>query len=288
MRFIVAVAEERNFTRAAARCHISQPALSRQVAEVEQLLGAKLFERQSRHVEITRTGGIFAREARRALEQSKRAIGLVQSAIKQDEQPLRLGISLLADIPKQQGLLDRARKSSRQVTFTNRAAYTQQLVRDLLRGDLDLAIVDLPMHERGLRQHLISSECLIAAFPEKFRVPKQPSLRFRNILGAPLTLISKTIDPARPLIEQALASAGSRSFKPTEAESLQELLDAVPLEGRIGLVRESAMRFQRHGVVYRQISDSVQLTSALAWRADDRRPKLQSFRDALITFANQK
>jgi hypothetical protein len=68
MRFIVAIAEERNFTRAAVRCHITQPALSRQVAEVEQLLGAKLFERRSRHVEITRPGGIFAREARRALE----------------------------------------------------------------------------------------------------------------------------------------------------------------------------------------------------------------------------
>jgi hypothetical protein len=50
MRYVVAVAEERNFTRAALRCHVTQPALSRQIAVVEATLGAKLFERRTRSV----------------------------------------------------------------------------------------------------------------------------------------------------------------------------------------------------------------------------------------------
>ena len=73
MWFVVAVAEERNFSRAANRCNIAQPALSRRVKEVEEALGTKLFERQTRSVSVTAAGKVFVREARRALEQSRRA-----------------------------------------------------------------------------------------------------------------------------------------------------------------------------------------------------------------------
>jgi len=78
MRFVVAVAEERNFTRAAMRCHISQPALSRRVSEVESVLGARLFERRTRSVSITKAGHLFIREARRTLEQGQRTVSLVR------------------------------------------------------------------------------------------------------------------------------------------------------------------------------------------------------------------
>src|SRR6266545_4270994 len=100
MRFVVAVAEERNFTRASERCHISQPALSRRVKEVESALGARLFERRTRGVTVTRAGQLFVREARRSIEQGHRTVSLVQALASQERRPISVGISCLADIPR--------------------------------------------------------------------------------------------------------------------------------------------------------------------------------------------
>lgn len=83
MWFVVAVAEERNFSRAAIRCNIAQSALSRRIQKVEEILGIKLFERRTRFVRVTLAGKLFVREARRTLEQSRRTVSLVQSFAKQ-------------------------------------------------------------------------------------------------------------------------------------------------------------------------------------------------------------
>ena len=87
MRLIVAVAEERNFTRAATRCNISQPALSKRVSEIESALGTRLFERHTRKVTVTQTGQLFVREARHTLEQGHRTVSLVQALATREQNP---------------------------------------------------------------------------------------------------------------------------------------------------------------------------------------------------------
>ncbi len=96
MWFVVVVAEERNFSRAAIRCNIAQPALSRRIQKVEEAIGTKLFERHTRFVRVTPSGKLFVREARRALAQSKRTVSVVQAFAKQQERPLVVGLSSLA------------------------------------------------------------------------------------------------------------------------------------------------------------------------------------------------
>ena len=72
MRYIVAVARERNFTRAAEQLHVAQQALSQQVRAVEQMLGAQLFDRAARPIKLTAVGEIFVQEAKRALSAAER------------------------------------------------------------------------------------------------------------------------------------------------------------------------------------------------------------------------
>src|SRR6266702_4615955 len=244
MRFVVAVAEERNFTRAAMRCNISQPALSRRVSEVESALGTKLFERRTRSVRITRAGHLFVREARRTLEQSRRAVSLVRAFVKSHEAPVSLGFSALADPATLRSLIEQSVRTVAGMSLATHSANTPELMRDLLRSDVDLAIVDLPIRARSIRL-------------------------------APL------------FIEQHLSFVGTRAFRIHDCASVHELLDAVALDGRVGLIRQSASRFQREGVLYKLLSKPIQVGSALAWCADDRRPKLLSFRSALIAFSRQ-
>ena len=91
LRSFVAVAEELHFGRAAARVHIVQPALSRQIRALEEELGVRLFERDRRRVALTPAGAVFLEEARSLLEQVARAVEAAQRADRGELGSLRIG-----------------------------------------------------------------------------------------------------------------------------------------------------------------------------------------------------
>src|SRR5262245_9825888 len=80
LTYFVAVAEELHFGRAAARLHIAQPSLSVQIRKLEHTLGAVLFLRDSRHVELTQAGEVLLDESRRLLSDAERIVGLTRAA----------------------------------------------------------------------------------------------------------------------------------------------------------------------------------------------------------------
>ncbi len=287
MWFVVVVAEELNFSRAALRCNIAQSAFSRRIQKVEEVLGTKLFERQTRSVRITPAGRLFVREARRTLSQSHRTVSVVQAFAKQQERPLVVGLSSLIDLPHLYSLVERAQRSTSVIPVAIHTAYTPELISELLRGDLDLAVVDMPAQARGIRLHPLSTEPLVAVLPEKLSLPKQSSIQLAELNTTPPVLLSSDIDPARAAIDRALSSAGARAFKIRDAANIPELLDEVAMHGRFGLLRQSSMRFQRQGVVYKPLADPIQVGCALAWRSDDRRPAVMSLRDTFIAFSRQ-
>ena len=105
----------------------------------------------------------------------------------------------------------------------------------------------------------------------------------------PMVLLSESVDPGRAVMERAINVVGARAFKIHNVESIPQLLDEVALHHRIGLLRQSATRFQRQGVIYKPLSDSIPMGCALGCRNEHRAhwPALESFRDALIASFQQ-
>src|SRR5260370_18712710 len=90
-RYVVVLAEELNFTRAALRLHVAQPSLSKQIRELEDYLRAQVFERTKREVRLTAAGEAFAPDARLTLLHTHRAGGGARAARGQQQRPCTVG-----------------------------------------------------------------------------------------------------------------------------------------------------------------------------------------------------
>ena len=97
MRYFLAIAEERSFTRAAKRCHVAQSSLSRQIRAMEINLDSQLFERLPRETRLTQAGRIFEKEANKSLEHSRRAVSLVSALTREKDRKLPIGASILCN-----------------------------------------------------------------------------------------------------------------------------------------------------------------------------------------------
>ena len=287
MRYFLAIAEERSFTRAAKRCHVAQSSLSRQIRSMEIGLEAQLYERLPRDIRLTPAGKIFRKEASKALEHSHRAISLVRSLKREKDQRLRMGFSTLCDLPHLRALVEMARKSAEQVAVETITAYTSELFLTLHRGGLDLALVDQPIRSRGIALFPIQSEPLIAVLPQNHPLAQRPTIRLFELKKEQLTILSRQIDPGSISAETMLLKVGIDASSLVPVANLIELLDHVAVYRSIGLMRSSAGRLRRDDVLYKPLADSAPLETAIAWRAENRSSHLLSFRDALIAFGQR-
>ncbi|WP_197319875.1 LysR family transcriptional regulator [Saccharomonospora sp. NB11] len=155
LRYVLAVAETKSFTRAAERCHVVQSALSHQIARLERELGGRLFDRTSRRVRLTAAGEAFLPAARQCLDAAERAAADVAAAFGEVRGRLDVGVIptvAAVDLPS---LLKNFRTRHPQVRVSLRVGSSPDLVEQVRRADLDLAFLGLPAttEPKGVRVH---------------------------------------------------------------------------------------------------------------------------------------
>ena len=166
LRYIVAVARERHFGRAAETCFVSQPTLSVAVKKLEEELGVTLFERGSAEVTVTPAGQKIVEQAQRVLEESARIKEIAAAGRDPLAGPLRLGAIYTIGpylLPKLIPILRRAAPAMQLHIQEN---FTHRLAESLKSGEVDVIVIALPFQESGIETRAVYDEPFFVAVPK--------------------------------------------------------------------------------------------------------------------------
>ncbi|MBX3651311.1 MAG: hydrogen peroxide-inducible genes activator [Burkholderiales bacterium] len=163
LRYIVAVARERHFGRAAETCFVSQPTLSVAVKKLEEELGVQLFERGSGEITVTPAGNRVVEQAQRVLEESEKIRNLAKTSGDPLEGPLKLGVIFTIAPYLLPQLIPVLRRRAPKMPLVLEENYTATLSERLKRGDIDAAVVALPFSEPGITVTPLYDEPFVVA-----------------------------------------------------------------------------------------------------------------------------
>ncbi len=247
MEFAVALAEEGNFTRAAARCHVVQSALSHQIARLEQELGTPLFERLPRQVRTTEAGEALLVHARQVLASLRRLRADVAAVSGEVRGLLAIGqISSLSDIDVV-ALLAAFQHAHPQVEFQLRVDKSETLIEQVQARVLDVALVGLAPSAQldGVCQQVLLEEDLVAVLAPGHRLARRRRLALADLQDEPLVDFPHGTG-ARRQTDDAFAAAGLPHAVRFEV-NLMELVERFVRQGlAIGIVPVSiAAGFQQ-------------------------------------------
>ena len=189
LRYIVAVARERHFGRAAEACFVSQPTLSVAVKKLEDELDVKIFERGANEISVTPLGEQIVRQAQQVLEQASAIKEIAKSGKDPVSGPLRLGIIytigpyLLPDLVRQ------AIERVPQMPLMLQENFTAKLLEMLRNGELDCAIMAEPFPDTGLAVAPLYDEPFVAAVPARHPLTKRKQISAEELKNETMLLL---------------------------------------------------------------------------------------------------
>jgi LysR family transcriptional regulator, benzoate and cis,cis-muconate-responsive activator of ben and cat genes len=256
LRYFVAVAEERNFTRAAERLHIAQPPLSRQIQQLEETLGVQLFERNSRPLKLTETGKFFYSHAVQLLAQTAELESMTRR-VGNIERSLSVGFvgsTLYGMLPK---IIRRFRDQNTTVELSLHEMSTMDQIRALKDGRIDVGFGRIRHEDANIRRVILREEQLIVALPLGHPLSlAKPVLSLRDLINETLIIFPKAPRPS--YADQVLSAFQDRALAPRKTYEVRELQIALGLvaagEG-ISVVPSSVYGLKRDDVSYKELDD---------------------------------
>jgi DNA-binding transcriptional LysR family regulator len=281
IRYFLAVALERNFTRAAERMGIGQPSLSLQIRDLERAVGARLFHRIRQGAELTEAGKAFHDLVRNIPDHVERATQVARRTARGESGALAVGYTNSSALnPVFAGALRSYRRAYPGVALSLKESQTTQLIDGLLDGVLDVVFVrPIEADVEHLKTRLISEEPLMAVLPIKHRAAKVAKLNLSDLRDESFILPRREDSPS--YFDTVVAACRKAGFEPALGPSVPQFVTIVQLvaaEVGVSLVAPSLQAFQIKEVVFKEIHDvSPKTRLSLAWRRNDTSPFLKNF-----------
>lgn len=190
LRYLVAVAQERNFGRAAQKCFVSQPALSVAVQKLEVELGAKVFERRKNEVTITSVGERIVEQAQRVLEEAARVREIAQAGRNQLVGTLRLGVIYTVAPYLLPDLIPALHDRAPQMPLDIEENLTENLELSLKAGRIDAAIIALPFAPSGVVTEFLYEEPFQVVVPSTHKWARRKSVGPDELAGEDTILLN--------------------------------------------------------------------------------------------------
>ena len=190
LRYIVAVAQERNFGRAAQRSFISQPALSVAIQKLEEELGVRLFERAKSEVTVTPAGERIVEQAQKVLEEAARIRDIAQAGRNQLVGLFRLGVIYTVAPYLLPDLIPALNERAPQMPLEIEENLTENLEAALKTGRVDAAIIALPFQPPGIVTDFLYEEPFQVVVPQRHRWAKRKSIEPSELSGEHAILLN--------------------------------------------------------------------------------------------------
>lgn len=279
LRYFVAVAEELHFGRAARRLNMAQPPLSRQIQDLEAELGFALFDRSSRHVDLTEAGREFLSGARGVFETLELATSAARRASLGASGRVSVGyISSLAYSGITE-LLRAFRTDHADLQITLRELSGKEQLEALKEGRLDVGFVRGAVDDPLLVAECVRREPLMVALPASHPLAAEARLELRQIAGEPYICCPRSRAPA--YFDQVMRLCRDAGFTPRIVQEAPhvDIVNLVAAGFGVSILPDSSRLAAVAGITFRPIVGAPQTELLMAWRAGEAGAAVHVFLD---------
>ncbi len=232
LKYIVAVARERHFGRAAEACFVSQPTLSVAIRKLEEELAVQLFERSHAEVSVTPIGQQIVEQAQRVLEQTNMLREIARQGTDPLDGPLRVGVIYTIGPYLLPRLIRRIIEHAPRMPLVLQENFTVKLLEQLRQGDIDVAILADPFPEQGLMTQALYDEPFVVAVPRHHAWADRPAISSRELKSETMLLLGighcfrdHVFEVCPELSRYSQASAGiQKTFEGSSLETIRHMV----------------------------------------------------------------
>ena len=279
MRYFVSVAEEKNFRRAAARLHLAQPPLSRQIRDLENELGVALLHRGKGGINLTAAGNEYLAQARKLLADSAAAVRVTQAVARSEHRQLLVGV---VEPLMSSGLLAKILKdfsnSRPEVRVELRELFSVEQHRLIAARELDAGFVYRPPEDSSIYDSFIVLENRhVAALPGDHRLGHKSKLFVHDLAGESFVQFSRQLWSERiDAIAEKCVAAGFTMRIVQEAQRLHTLMEFVAQGIGVAIIPDPFCRPAR--VVFKKLEDlDLAANLRLTWLRHNHSALLKEF-----------
>jgi DNA-binding transcriptional LysR family regulator len=280
--YVAIVAEEGSFSRAAQRLRTSQSFVTKRIANLERTLGARLFDRSTRRLELTPAGRRLLPDVQIALRHATRACELARNSASIWNSPIRMGyspdihIALLPTLYTSK--LETRREPATEQHPEMVSASTPDLMEEVLRGRLHFALGVQPVHDRDLWVEPVAREAFSVCLSKNHALATRPFISARDLHGQSLFWIPRKQQPA--FYDEMVEYIESTGAHPVlnEVASIMHALDIAARGLGMALLSRASSRLSHPGIVFKPVTDRfLQIETAIFARRDLLHSGLQEF-----------
>ena len=280
LRYFVAVAESLNFTKAAAKLHLAQPSLTRQVHNLEEEIGVRLLNRSKSQVALTEEGRSFLVDARHVLALATESVQAVQRLSRGETGQLNIAYSSNFNFELLPETLGAFRQAFPHVALNLFDMTPAEQFRALEARKIDLGFVGLrpPASTRDLQWESIARHRTVVVLPEKHPLARKRRINLRELKTVFFVGMSEKTHPGfRDWLCETCQPAGFTPKILQDAELEPALMTFVAEGLGVTLAREHIHKLPHPGVAFRPLAPPVKADYCIAWNRDNDSRALQQY-----------